>query len=116
MVGEAVRLTWQFPGAAHPDEIGSEASAQISEERNDVPPHVRRCGIAVEKDDGIAVAHVDITDMGVEHIDLLTWMRVEARRLSASDHEPLLDSPHPSPRRGWVRLQKILVVQLDFYK
>src|SRR5262245_47593569 len=105
MVGEAVRLSWRFPGAAHPDEVWSEASAQAGEERNDVPPHVRRSGVAVKKDDRIAVAGVDVTDVRVEHICLLTGMRVEARRLSVSDHEcPLLDPPHPSrPSRGHVQ-------------
>ena len=80
MVKEAVRLLWRLSRATHPDEVWSEASARAGKERNDVPPDVGRCGIAVEKDNWIAVTDVDIADLRVENINLLPRMRVEARR------------------------------------
>jgi hypothetical protein len=73
MVDEAIADV-RLSGFAHTDEVGGKATAFALEPRNHVPPEIRRGGIAVQENDGIAgscfaVVNGRIEDVEVGHVD-----------------------------------------------
>ena len=52
---------------------------------NNVPPLIRPSGIAVKEDDGLAIARIDIADLGVEHLNPTSWKTVGPVRFRRRD-------------------------------
>jgi hypothetical protein len=50
----------QLVRVAHPDQVGGDQAAESLEVREDVAPQVRGGGVAVQEDDGVALADVDV--------------------------------------------------------
>src|SRR5262249_26999368 len=69
LVDEAVGLGGRFARPAHTYEIRRQTPGIWAHMRDDVTPLVGPGGIAVQKDDWIAAANVDVTDLGVEDFD-----------------------------------------------
>src|SRR5262249_11042423 len=81
VIGEAIGAAWRCPGSAHADEVGRETAAVPGGERDDVAPEKGRGRVAVQEDDGIASADIDIAHLGVEYAHAPARMRVELRKL-----------------------------------
>src|SRR5215472_6440973 len=76
VVHKPIGLRWRFTGLAHPHQVRSQAAAKLAEMRDDVPPKIGRCGIAVQEDDRVSLAGIDITHLGVEHRDAPSWVSI----------------------------------------
>src|SRR5439155_24661405 len=59
-----------FVGAAHADQIGRDAAADVAHVRDYVAPQIRRRWIAVQKHDRIAPALVDVGHACAVHLDV----------------------------------------------
>jgi len=67
VIDEAVGAVGRVAGIAHADEIGGETASERQEIRNDVAPEIGRRRVAMEEDDRISLADIDIHHVGVEH-------------------------------------------------
>src|SRR5579872_3528083 len=76
VIDEAILARRGFSRVAHADKIRRETSRAIAEMRNDVAPQIRRGRIAVQEDDRIAGAYVDIRHLGAEHRGAFARMRI----------------------------------------
>ena len=74
MIDEAVGVGGRLARLPHADQVGRKTPSDVADVRNDVPPEVRGRRIAVQEDDGIAFAYIDIAHLGVEDGDTLSWM------------------------------------------
>src|SRR5258706_15620359 len=50
----------ELVGVAHADEVGRDTVPELLEVRDHIAPEIRRRGVAVEEDDRITLAHIDI--------------------------------------------------------
>ena len=85
MVDEAVGAARRPPRLAHTDQIGSKTATEHVDMRDDVAPEVGRRGIAVQEDDRLARARVDVGDLRVEDPDALAGMRIRDRERCHGD-------------------------------
>ena len=70
----------QAAGIPHPDQVGRDQASLSLQMRQDVPPQIRRNRIAVQKDNRIAFAFIDISHF--EAIYAHPFFRVPASLLS----------------------------------
>jgi hypothetical protein len=54
--------------------------------RNDVPPQIGGCGIAVKADDRIAISGIPNAHFGIEHADALPAVMIGGVHISAGRH------------------------------
>jgi hypothetical protein len=73
MIDEAVAAIWGDPGIAHANVVRREAAPQGQQMGDDIAPEVGWGGVAVQKNDWIALAGVDIGDVGIKQRDC--WLR-----------------------------------------
>src|SRR6516162_1825294 len=69
LVDKAVGLGRRLAGPAHSHEIGRQTPAMRTYERNDIAPLIRPGWIAVQKDDGFALSHINVANLGIARLD-----------------------------------------------
>ena len=78
-------------GVAHADEVGGDAAPERRHVGHDVAPEVRRGRVAVQEDDGVAPARLDVGHALAEHLD------GPLRRRRVRDHESIVAAPVADP-------------------
>src|SRR5262249_38801685 len=68
VVDKAVGLGRRLAGPTHSRKIGRQTPAIRTYVRNDIAPLIRPGWIAVQKDDGLTLSHIDIADLGIEDL------------------------------------------------
>src|SRR5262249_60827173 len=76
VVDEPISSTGRLAGVAHPDQVGGEAAVTARDVGDDVAPEIGRRRVAVQEDDRIPGACVDVGHLGVEDSDTLSGVWV----------------------------------------
>src|SRR5262249_48357210 len=66
--------------------------------RNDIPPKIRECRVAMKEYDRGAGSGIDLAHYGIEDLDTPSWMRVGGADCSNRDH--FVDSHRVTPDQG----------------
>ena len=90
---------------AHPDQVGGDAPAEVLHVRDDVAPEVGRRRVAVQEEDRVALADVDVGHLGVLHAagaSAGTGRRARRRRpCRRSSHAVPTIALDPDATSGW---------------
>src|SRR6266542_598170 len=73
---ERIRPVARSARLPHPDQVRRQAPAQPRHMRNDVPPQIRRGGVAMQEHDRRALSRVDVAHLRIPHGHTLARMRI----------------------------------------
>src|SRR6516162_5882289 len=100
LVDKAVALGRRLAGPTHSHEIGRQTPAMRTYERNDIAPLIRPGWIAVQKDDGFALSHINVANLGIARLDPPPRQAVWAIRFHGADDGVASCRFHKAGARG----------------